>query len=200
MRWFDDLWLKEGFAQYMAYKTLAALRPNEDIWQHFYQSIKPAAYAIDETQGTTPIYQEIRNLDSAKSAYGAIVYSKAPGVLRQLNYVIGDDAFRRGLQIYLAQHKYGNATWSDLIAAFQSASGRNLTAWADMWIRHRGMPRIDVSFTAPTHIWRRSPSPSTRSSAATRSGPSPLKFLSPTPAAQRKPSAPTLPPHRPKSP
>ena len=147
MRWFDDLWLKEGFAQYMAYKTLAALRPNEDIWQHFYQSIKPAAYAIDETQGTTPIYQEIRNLDSAKSAYGAIVYSKAPGVLRQLNYVIGDDAFRRGLQIYLAQHKYGNATWSDLIAAFQSASGRNLTAWADMWIRHRGMPRIDVSFT-----------------------------------------------------
>jgi aminopeptidase N len=146
MRWFDDLWLKEGFAQYMAYKTLAALRPNDDIWQHFYQSIKPAAYAIDETQGTTPIYQEIRNLDSAKSAYGAIVYSKAPGVLRQLNYVIGDDAFQKGLQLYLAQHKYSNATWSDLIAAFQSASGRDLTAWADMWIRHRGMPRIDASW------------------------------------------------------
>ena len=49
MRWFDDLWLKEGFAQYMAYKTLAALRPNDDIWQHFYQSIKPAAYAIDSS-------------------------------------------------------------------------------------------------------------------------------------------------------
>ena len=147
MRWFDDLWLKEGFAQYMAYKTLAALRPNDDIWQHFYQSIKPAAYAIDETQGTTPIYQEIPNLDSAKSAYGAIVYSKAPGVLRQLNYVIGVDAFQRGLQLYLAQHKYGNATWSDLIAAFESASGRDLTTWADMWIRHRGMPRIDGSFS-----------------------------------------------------
>jgi aminopeptidase N len=147
MRWFDDLWLKEGFAQYMAYKTLAALRPSDDIWQHFYQSIKPAAYAIDETQGTTPIYQEIRNLDSAKSAYGAIVYSKAPGVLRQLNYVIGDDAFQKGLQLYLAQHKYGNATWSDLIAAFQSASGRDLTTWADMWIRHRGMPRVETSFS-----------------------------------------------------
>jgi aminopeptidase N len=147
MPWFDDLWLKEGFAQYMAYKTLAALRTNDDIWQHFYQSIKPAAYAIDETQGTTPIYQEIRNLDSAKSAYGAIVYSKAPGVLRQLNYVIGDDAFQKGLQLYLAAHKYGNATWSDLISAFESASGRNLSTWADMWIRHRGMPRIDASFT-----------------------------------------------------
>jgi aminopeptidase N len=147
MRWFDDLWLKEGFAQYMAYKALAELRPNEPVWQRFYQSIKPAAYGIDETQGTTPIYQEIPNLNSAKSAYGAIVYSKAPGVLRQLNYVLGDDAFRKGLQIYLAQHKYGNATWSDLIAAFQSASGRDLNRWAEMWIRHRGMPRVDVSFS-----------------------------------------------------
>jgi aminopeptidase N len=147
MRWFDDLWLKEGFAQYMAYKALAELRPNEPVWQRFYQSIKPAAYGIDETQGTTPIYQEIPNLNSAKSAYGAIVYSKAPGVLRQLNYVLGDDAFRKGLQLYLAGHKYGNATWSDLIAAFQSASGRDLTTWAEMWIRHRGMPRVDASFT-----------------------------------------------------
>jgi aminopeptidase N len=147
MRWFDDLWLKEGFAQYMAYKTLAELRPNEDIWQRFYQSIKPAAYGIDETAGTTPIYQDIPNLKDAKSAYGAIVYSKAPGVLKQLNYVLGDEAFRRGLQIYLAQHAYGNATWSDLIGAFQSASGRDLTAWADMWIRHRGMPEVDTAWS-----------------------------------------------------
>jgi aminopeptidase N len=147
MRWFDDLWLKEGFAQYMAYKTLAALRPNEPIWQRFYQSIKPAAYGIDETQGTTPIYQDIPNLKDAKSAYGAIVYSKAPGVLKQLNYVLGDEAFQRGLQIYLAQHRYGNATWSDLIGAFQTASGRDLTAWAEMWIRHRGMPRVDTEWS-----------------------------------------------------
>jgi aminopeptidase N len=147
MRWFDDLWLKEGFAQYMAYKALAALHPDLPVWQRFYQSIKPAAYAIDETQGTTPIYQDIPNLDIAKSAYGAIVYSKAPGVLRQLNYVIGDEAFRKGLQLYLAAHKYGNATWADLIGSFQEASGHNLKTWADMWIRHRGMPRVDTSFT-----------------------------------------------------
>jgi aminopeptidase N len=152
MRWFDDLWLKEGFAQYMAYKTLAALRPDLPVWQRFYQSIKPAAYAIDETQGTTPIYQDIPNLNMAKSAYGAIVYSKAPGVLRQLNFVIGDEAFRGGLQAYLAAHKYGNATWSDLISAFQSATSdsaksRNLPAWADIWIRHRGMPRVDVAWS-----------------------------------------------------
>ncbi len=147
MRWFDDLWLKEGFAQYMAYKALAALHPELPVWQRFYQSIKPAAYAIDETQGTTPIYQDIPNLNAAKSAYGAIVYSKAPGVLRQLNFVIGDEAFRHGLQLYLAAHQYGNATWNDLIGSLQQASGRDLTAWADIWIRHRGMPRVDASWS-----------------------------------------------------
>src|SRR5881296_3025464 len=67
MRWFDDLWLKEGFADYMAYRTLAALEPPVEIWKRFYQSHKPGAYAIDATKGTTPIYQEVRNLADAKS-------------------------------------------------------------------------------------------------------------------------------------
>ncbi len=62
MRWFDDLWLKEGFAEYMAYQALASLKPAESIWKRFYEANKPAAYAIDSTQGTTPIYQDIPNL------------------------------------------------------------------------------------------------------------------------------------------
>ncbi len=99
MRWFDDLWLKEGFAQYMAYQALNALKPNENVWKRFYQAIKPAAYAIDSTQGTTPIYQDIPNLKDAKSAYGAIVYSKAPGVIKQLAFVTGEDHFRDGLRL-----------------------------------------------------------------------------------------------------
>ncbi len=86
MRWFDDLWLKEGFAQYMAYKALAQLEPAQMPWKHFYEDIKPLAYGIDETQGTTPIFQVIPNLKDAKSAYGAIVYQKAPAVLKQLNF------------------------------------------------------------------------------------------------------------------
>jgi aminopeptidase N len=147
MRWFDDLWLKEGFAQYMAYQTLAALRPNDEIWKRFYEAIKPAAYAIDETQGTTPIYQNIPNLKDAKSAYGAIVYSKAPGVLKQLAFVLGGDNFRKGLQRYLAAHQYGNAEWNDLIGAFESVSGQSLHEWADMWIRHRGMPQVDAAWS-----------------------------------------------------
>ncbi len=147
MRWFDDLWLKEGFAQYMAYQTLAHLKPQEHIWKRFYETIKPAAYGIDETQGTTPIYQNIPNLDDAKSAYGAIVYSKAPGVLKQLAFVLGQQNFRKGLAAYLAAHKYGNANWNDLIHAFESVSGKNLNHWADLWITHRGMPEVHVAWS-----------------------------------------------------
>ena len=144
MRWFDDLWLKEGFAQYMAYQALASIAPDDNVWKRFYQSIKPAAYSIDSTLGTTPIYQNIANLKDAKSAYGAIVYSKAPGVIKQLAFVLGEEKFSEGLRIYLKEHAYANAEWSDLVHAFEHVSGRSLEAWATMWIRHRGMPQVDV--------------------------------------------------------
>ena len=147
MRWFDDLWLKEGFAQYMAYQTLAALKPEENVWKRFYESIKPDAYAIDSTTGTTPIYQEIPNLEDAKSAYGAIVYSKAPAVLKQLAFVLGAEKFRQGLQLYLKEHAYGNAEWNDLLHAFEKVAGKPLDHWGEMWIGHRGMPQVDVSWS-----------------------------------------------------
>jgi aminopeptidase N len=147
MRWFDDLWLKEGFAQYMAYKALAELEPASNPWKHFYEDIKPLAYGIDETQGTTPIFQNIANLKDAKSAYGAIVYQKAPAVLKQLEFHIGSEVFREGLRSYLKQHAYANAEWSDLIAAFRTAGGADVDAWADAWIKHRGMPQIDVAWS-----------------------------------------------------
>lgn len=147
MRWFDDLWLKEGFAQYMAYHALNSLKPNENVWKRFYQAIKPAAYAIDSTQGTTPIYQDIPNLKDAKSAYGAIVYSKAPGVIKQLAFVVGDDQFRDGLRLYLTEHAYANAEWSDLVRALERTAKKPLNAWADAWIKRRGMPRVDVEWS-----------------------------------------------------
>jgi len=154
MRWFDDLWLKEGFAQFMAYRALSSLRPGEIVWKRFYQTIKPGAYDIDQTLGTTPIYQDIANLNVAKSAYGAIVYSKAPGMLKQLWYVLGDDHFRHGLQSYLKEHAYANAEWSDLVHAFERASGRSLGTWADTWIRKRGMPEVDVAWECSGHKMR----------------------------------------------
>lgn len=147
MRWFDDLWLKEGFAQYMAYQALDTLKPEDHVWKRFYELIKLGAYGIDQTQGTTPIYQDIPNLADAKSAYGAIVYSKAPAVLKQLAYVLGPKHFREGLIRYLAGHPYGNAAWSDLIHAFEATSGQPLDQWAQAWIRHRGMPEVQANWS-----------------------------------------------------
>lgn len=147
MRWFDDLWLKEGFAQYMAFRTMATIEPEQHVWKRFYDQIKPAAYGIDVTKGTTPIYQDIPNLKDAKSAYGAIVYSKAPSLLRQLAFILGDEQFRNGLRIYLHEHQYSNAQWSDLVRCFERASGQNLQPWADAWIRRRGMPEVDVTWS-----------------------------------------------------
>lgn len=147
MRWFDDLWLKEGFAQFMAYRALSELKPDDNVWKRFYESIKPGAYGIDETKGTTPIYQDIPNLKDAKSAYGAIVYSKAPAVLKQLWFVVHEHNFRDGLRAYLKDHAYANAEWSDLVHALEGASGSSLTKFADAYIRRRGMPQVDVAWT-----------------------------------------------------
>jgi aminopeptidase N len=146
MRWFDDLWLKEGFAQYMAYRTLAQLEPPDAVWKRFYQSIKPQAYGIDATHGTTPIYQQIPNLKDAKSAYGAIVYQKAPSLLRVLAFNIGDDRFRDGVRAFLKDHAFSNAEWSDLIAAFSKAAGTDLRPWAKAWVEQRGMPQVEVAW------------------------------------------------------
>ena len=146
MRWFDDLWLKEGFAQYMAYHTMADLNPPEPVWKRFYQSIKPLAYEIDSTHGTTPIYQQILNLErrqvglwgdclpeSARSCCGCsrsisarIIFAKACGFLRE--------------------HAYANAEWSDLIGAFSRASGMDLRPWAKAWVEQRGMPKIEIDW------------------------------------------------------
>src|SRR5215475_2170716 len=151
MRWFDDLWLKEGFANFMASHAMAAMEPYRDsegaaIWKRFYQTHKPPAYAIDSTKGTTPIYQEVRNLKDAKSAYGAIVYQKAPSLLRALTFVIGEENFRDGVRLFLKEHAYANAEWSDLIGAFERVSKQKLQSWAESWVKRRGAPRIDVEW------------------------------------------------------
>jgi aminopeptidase N len=148
MRWFDDLWLKEGFATYMAAKGLNELEPASDAWKTFYQSNKPAAYGVDRTSGTTPLWQEMGNLDKAKSAYGAIVYNKAPSVLKQLNYLVGDSAFQQGVRSFLAAHAYGNATWQDLLGEIGRAAGRSLRSFGRNFMLRPGLavvePRLSV--------------------------------------------------------
>jgi aminopeptidase N len=139
MRWFDDLWLKEGFATYMAAK-MQDIEGLPNPWMSFYLRNKPLAYDVDQTQGTTPVWQQLANLDQAKSNYGAIVYNKAPGILKQLNYLVGDSAFRAGLHDFLITHAYGNATWQDLLASIGKAAHRPLTEWGRQYILRPGMP------------------------------------------------------------
>ena len=143
MRWFDDLWLKEGFATYMAAKMQASLDTASGAWKSFYLRNKPLAYAVDATRGTTPVWQTLENLDQAKSNYGAIVYNKAPSVLKQLDYLVGPDAFQRGLRRFLAAHAYGNATWRDLLSAIGAESRRSLDRWGREYILRPGMPVIE---------------------------------------------------------
>jgi aminopeptidase N len=125
---------------------MAELAPPAQVWKRFYQSIKPLAYGIDATHGTTPIYQQIANLKDAKSAYGAIVYQKAPSLLRVLAFDIGEQHFREGVRAFLREHAYANAEWGDLIAAFSRASGTDLHPWAKAWVEQRGMPQVEIDW------------------------------------------------------
>jgi aminopeptidase N len=145
MRWFDDLWLKEGFANLMAAKAAEALLPAYPVWNAFH-ALKTAAYRTDVTLGTTPIYRPLANLADAKSAYGNIVYGKAPAVLRQAEFFVGEQAFRAAVRQFLKQHAYASADWSDLVRALERASKRDLKVWAEAWVKTRGMPEVRLSW------------------------------------------------------
>jgi len=148
MRWFDDLWLKEGFATFMAYKAVEALLPQYGAWKVFHQRTKPLAYLTDVTKGTTPIFQVIPNLSAAKSAYGNIVYRKAPSLLRQAEFYLGADKFQEAVRSFVKGHAYANAEWGDLVRAFERSSGMKLDVWADAWVKRRGMPDVRVNWSA----------------------------------------------------
>ena len=143
MRWFDDLWLKEGFANFMAAKATEALMPEFDAWSAFH-ALKASAVRTDATQGTTAIRYPLLNLADAKSAYGAIVYSKGPAVLRQAEYFLGEAVFKRAVRDFVQRHAYGAADWRDLVRAFERASGRKLQAWGRTWVERRGMATVRV--------------------------------------------------------
>ncbi len=154
MRWFDDLWLKEGFATFTAYKAMEKIMPEMNAWKVFYERVKQAAYQTDSTKGTTPIYQEIKNLSAAKSAYGNIVYNKAPAFLRQAEFYLGEDKFQTAVRAFLKNHEFGNAGWEDLVREFQRASHLGLKHWADAWVRRPGLPYIRVALY-PNDMHRR---------------------------------------------
>jgi len=150
MKWFDDVWLKEVFANFMADKIVNPMYPGMNHQLRFLLAHQPRAYAIDRTQGANPIKQTLNNLDEAGSLYGNIIYHKAPVVMNQLENLMGEDSFRIGLQKYLQTYKFGNATWEDLITILGRSSKKNLKAWSNIWVNQPGMPHYVVSLTQST--------------------------------------------------
>jgi aminopeptidase N len=140
MRWFDDVWMKEVFANFMAAKIVNPSFPDLNHELRFLLAHHPAAYQVDRTSGTNAIRQELANLDDAGQLYGAIIYQKAPVVMRQLELMLGEGSFRDGLREYLKRYAYGNATWSDLIRILDGRTRRDLVEWSRAWVEERGRP------------------------------------------------------------
>jgi len=142
MRWFNDVWMKEVFANFMAAKIVNPSFPEINHDLRFLIAHYPSAYEIDRTPGTNAIRQPLDNLNEAGSLYGAIIYQKAPIVMRQLENILGETAFRDGLQQYLRAHRFANATWADLIVLLDERTPEDLAAWSRAWVEEAGRPIV----------------------------------------------------------
>lgn len=145
MRWFDDVWTKEVFANFMADKIAREQYPdiNHDI--NFLKTHYPLSLSTDRTEGTHPIQQPLDNLKNAGLLYGNIIYHKAPIMMRKLEEQMGEEKFRTGLQKYLHTYAFGNATWDDLIAILDhECPEAAISAFDQQWVKHQGMPEITV--------------------------------------------------------
>lgn len=143
MKWFNDVWMKEVFANFMADKVTEKMMGSETFNLKFLLDHYPAAYGVDRTKGANPIRQQLDNLQDAGSLYGNIIYHKAPIMMRQLELLIGQENFRQGIREYLKKYAYGNATWNDLIAILSKHSKVDLYAWNKVWVNQPGRPVFD---------------------------------------------------------
>jgi aminopeptidase N len=142
MRWFNDVWTKEVFANFMAAKIVNPSFPDVNHDLRFLLAHHPAAYEVDRTAGANAIRQSLVNLNEAGSLYGAIIYDKAPVVMRQLEMIVGATAFHDGLREYLKTYSFANATWPDLVRVLDARTAEDLAAWSRAWVERRGRPEF----------------------------------------------------------
>ncbi|WP_426329817.1 M1 family aminopeptidase [Pedobacter sp. R-06] len=140
MQWFNDVWMKEVFANFMADKVTEKLMGKNTFDLKFLQDHYPAAYGVDRTLGANPIRQQLDNLQEAGSMYGNIIYHKAPIMMRQLELLMGKHNFQQGIREYLKKYSYSNATWNDLIAILSKYSKSDLHSWNKVWVNEPGRP------------------------------------------------------------
>jgi len=141
MMWWDDLWLNEAFATWMAYKIVDAWRPGWRVWLDFDQG-RAAAMQLDAQSTTHPVRAEIRSVAEAGEAFDLITYEKGGGVLRMIEGYLGEGRFRDGIRLYMRRHARGNAVADDLWSALSEASGEPVLELANAWIGSPGFPLV----------------------------------------------------------
>ncbi|WP_018296288.1 aminopeptidase N [Corynebacterium lubricantis] len=152
MNWWDDLWLNESFATWSAAITQAEATEYSNAWVTFANVEKAWAYEQDQLPSTHPISTDAPDVETAEQNFDGITYAKGASVLKQLQAYVGRDAFFAGVREHFKNHAFGNATFADLLGALENSSGRDLSTWADQWLKTTGISHLtpeisDSSFT-----------------------------------------------------
>ena len=143
MRWFDDVWTKEVYANFMADKIAREQFPDMNHDLAFVKTHYPLAFSTDRTQGTHPIQQPLDNLNKAGLLYGNIIYHKAPIMMNMLEQDKGAEALREGLRAYLQRYAYSNASWDDLVVELDRFNPEHSArSFSNVWVKQKGMPVI----------------------------------------------------------
>jgi aminopeptidase N len=139
MKWWQDLWLNESFAEWASYMSVGESTQYKNAWTEFNSQRKNWAYRVDQMTSTHPIAVEMEDLDAVRTNFDGISYAKGASVLQQLVAHVGRDNFIAGLRKYFAKHAYANTELSDLIVELEATSGKDLTAWVATWLRTAGV-------------------------------------------------------------
>nr|WP_203592262.1 MULTISPECIES: aminopeptidase N [unclassified Streptomyces] len=154
MEWWDDLWLKESFADFMGAFSLVGATRFTDGWITFANRRKAWAYRADQLPSTHPVTADIRDLQDAKLNFDGITYAKGASVLKQLVAYVGQEAFLEGARRYFKRHAYGNTRLGDLLSVLEETSGRDMAAWSRAWLQTAGVNSLtpQVLLTADGRI------------------------------------------------
>lgn len=145
MDWFNDVWTKEVFANFMAAKLVNPSFPEINHQLRAHLRLHPSAYSVDRTLGSNPIRQDLPNLNEAGTMYGAIIYNKAPIMMQQLEMLLGEFAFREGVREYLRTYSMSNATWPELIKILDKYTDVDVKNWSDVWVNTPGRPVFEIN-------------------------------------------------------
>ncbi len=148
MKWWDDLWLNESFADFMGYFSMFKATDFKDSWEDFYAR-KAWAYYQDQLPTTHPIAADAEDTDVAFSNFDGISYAKGASVIKQLMFYIGEENFRNGMRNYFKKYAWKNTELADFLKCLEEACGKNLSEWFDSWIKTTGVnstfPEIEFS-------------------------------------------------------